>query len=160
MQTIPHYKPDELVYRTIINVLVNARRMNVAEAVFEEFLNSSFVPSHDDYVTLMSGYTKCGSLRRGVSVLQKMKDASITPLVSAYNVLLEGCNRSIRGQSLSLPFPLFVVSLFRQTSVFLLYFFLVYGRLGYGSSASRANEKRECGPWSNNVHFHDQYVQS
>lgn len=97
MQTIPHYKPDELVYRTIINVLVNARRMNVAEAVFEEFLNSSFVPSHDDYVTLMSGYTKCGSLQRGVNVLQKMRDADITPLVSAYNVLLEGCTRSSRG---------------------------------------------------------------
>jgi pentatricopeptide repeat protein len=97
MQTIPHYKPDELVYRTIINVLVNARRMNVAEAVFEEFLKSGLGPSHDDYVILMSGYTKCGSLQRGVNVLQKMRDAGIRPLVSAYNVLLDGCNRSIRG---------------------------------------------------------------
>lgn len=102
MQTIPHYKPDELAYRTIINVLVNARRMNVAEAVFEEFVKSGMGPSHDDYVIFMAGYTKCGSLQRGVNVLQKMRDAGIRPLVSAYNVLLDGCNRSIRGYFLYL----------------------------------------------------------
>ncbi|KAG0604425.1 hypothetical protein M758_10G171100 [Ceratodon purpureus] len=97
MQTIPHYKPDELAYRNIINVLVNARRMNVAEAVFEEFVKSGMGPSHDDYVVLMTGYTKCGSLQRGIGILQKMRDAGIRPLVSAYNVLLDGCQRSSRG---------------------------------------------------------------
>ena len=99
---MPLYKPDELVYRTIINVLVNARRMNVAEGIFEESIKSGIVPSHDDYVILMSGYTKCGNLLRGLGILQKMKDAGSRPLVSAYNVLLDGCSRSIRGYSLYL----------------------------------------------------------
>lgn len=105
MQTTPQYKPDELVYRTIINVLVNARRMNVAEDVFEEFVQSGMGPSHDDYVILMSGYTNCGSLQRGIGVLQIMRDAGIRPLVSAYNVLLDGCNRPIRGYPLYLSPP-------------------------------------------------------
>lgn len=100
MQALPDLKPDELVYRTIINVLINARRMNVAEAVFEEFVKSGMSPSHDDYVILMSGYTKCGSLQRGIGILQKMREAGIHPQVSAYNVILEGCTRSTRGDSL------------------------------------------------------------
>lgn len=102
MQALPDLKPDELVYRTIINVLINARRMNVAEAVFEEFVKSGMSPSHDDYVILMSGYTKCGSLQRGIGILQKMREAGIHPQVSAYNVILEGCTRSTRGLDIAI----------------------------------------------------------
>jgi pentatricopeptide repeat protein len=177
MQTIPQYRPDELVYRTIINVLVNARRMNVAETVFEEFVKSGMGPSHDDYVILMSGYTKCGSLQRGIGVLQKMRDAGIRPLVSAYNVLLDGCQRSIRGCSLylsAIPMVVYVVVLFLYLRMLTWDDFCVVpmitvwrfsyricieivmiSRPGYGSSAERSDEAGECGSGSSNLLIYD-----
>lgn len=94
---MPDYKPDEPVYRTMIILLTNCRRMDIAEATFEDFLKLDRGPGHEDYVVLISGFVKSGSLQRALSILAKMRDAGVRPQLSAYNVLLDGCTKSSKG---------------------------------------------------------------
>ena len=94
---MPDYKPDEPVYRTMIILLTNCRRMDVAEATFEDFLKVDRGPGHEDYVVLISGFVKSGSLQRALAILAKMRGAGVRPQLSAYNVLLDGCTKSSKG---------------------------------------------------------------
>lgn len=97
MHTMVGYKPDETIYHTMILLLANARRMDVAEAIFEGLVKEGMEQRHQEYTVLITGYVRSGSLQRAVTILERMKKAGICPQVSAYNILIDGCSKSAKG---------------------------------------------------------------
>lgn len=93
----PAYKPDETMYKTMINVLAKARRMDNVELIFECMEEDGMQPGLPEFSALIQGYLKSGAVYRAVTAFERMREEGIQPEVSLYNALLDGCARIPKG---------------------------------------------------------------
>ncbi|BBN14565.1 protein MpPPR_38 [Marchantia polymorpha subsp. ruderalis] len=91
------YSVDPSMYHTMLLLLGKAKKMEIAELLFDRMKQDGLTPGLYEYTALVSGHVRTGSLQRGIAVLNRMKSAGIRPSVATYNILVDGCLKVPKG---------------------------------------------------------------
>ncbi|KAL2623603.1 hypothetical protein R1flu_003808 [Riccia fluitans] len=97
IHTSSGYKVDLAMYHTMLLLLGKAKKMDIAESMFERMQQDGLTPGLYEYTALVAGHVRSGNLHKGIATLDGMKAAGIRPSVSTYNVLVDGCLKVPKG---------------------------------------------------------------
>ncbi|PQP95377.1 putative pentatricopeptide repeat-containing protein [Prunus yedoensis var. nudiflora] len=96
------FKPDLLLYGTIIWGLCSQNKLEESELVFSEMKGCGSTPNHFIYTTLMDAYFKAGKTKEALNLLQEMLDNGIEFTVVTYCALIDGlCKKGLLQEAIN-----------------------------------------------------------
>lgn len=90
--------PDSTTTRVLLRALARHGSMEQAELMFQELEGGAAVPEATEFAAMVRGFRAAGDWDKAMAYFHAMQDNGISPDVSLYDAILDGClSRSLPG---------------------------------------------------------------